>query len=112
MPIEKTFGKLPERAGFLIPEDRDGEVKLPSSVMDRTFQRGLWSQINSECGTDIDEYEGVWLESSDLTKAADLIRLNLKEDEDAPDFYVECLRAAAEMLDQNAARGVRVMFSL
>ena len=50
--------------GFLESEDDLEEVRLPSSVVGRAFKRRLWDRINLECGTYIDEYEGVWIEFS------------------------------------------------
>ena len=112
MGVTITEGNTSEHEGSLESEDDLDEVRLTAPVMDRTFQRGLWDQINAECGTNIDEYEGVWLEDSNLIKAANLIRQNLNEDSDAPSAYVECLTEAALMLESCACRHVRVMFSL
>jgi len=66
MSVTKDTGSTREREGFLESEDDLEVVKLPSSVMIRTFQNGLWSRINDECGTKIDEYEGIWLEPLNL----------------------------------------------
>lgn len=107
-----TEGNASKHEGSLESDDDLDEVRLTAPVMDRTFQRGLWDQINAECGTNIDEYEGVWLEDSNLIKAANLISQNLNKDSDAPSDYVECLAEAARMLEKCARRNVSVMFSL
>jgi hypothetical protein len=108
--VTVTEGKAPKHDGFLESEDDLDVVKIPSAVLNRTFQTGLWDQVNVECGTDIDDYEGVWLDSSNLVKAASVIRRHLNA-ESAPHDYVECLLRAAEMLEKCANRHVRVMFS-
>lgn len=111
MKITVTNGVAPEYDGFLESEDGLDVVKLPSVVLLRTFRARLWDQVNTECGTDIDDYEGVWLDPADLMTAATLIRRHLEVESAAPPEYVECLLRAAEMLDKCALRQVRVMFS-
>lgn len=112
MRITRAVGPPRPRAGFLISQDRIERLRLPSFVVDRTFERGLWKQMNEEFGTDIDEYEGVSLEPSDLMKASEIIRRNLNEDIEAPNDYGDFLLQAADMLERSAVRHVAVMFSL
>jgi len=112
MGVTKTHGNARKPDGFLESEDNSDVVKLPSTVVIRAFQRGLWHEINAECGTNIDAYEGVWLESSNLVKAAKLIRQSLIGDRNAPVDYRESLIGAAGMLETCAGRHVRVMVSL
>lgn len=112
MGIHRAVGPPRPRAGFLIAQDNRDEMRLPSFVVDRTFERGIWKHINDECGTDIDEYEGVTLEPAELRKAAELIRRDVNEDKGAPDDYAEVMFLAVEMLGRSASRHVAVMFSL
>jgi len=109
--VTETEGKTPKHDGYLESEDDLDVLKLPSAVLARTFQTGLWDQVNDECGTDIDDYEGVWLDPSNLVKTVSLIRLHLDAEKAAPHDYVECLVRASELLEKCARRQVRVMFS-
>jgi hypothetical protein len=109
--VRRTHERAPKPDGLLKSEDGSDVVRLPSTVLTRTFQKGLWDEINSVCGTNIDAYELVWLETANLAKAANLIRQSLGQDKDAPSDYVECLVGAAEMLEVCAGRHLRVMFS-
>lgn len=112
MKITKAVGPPRPRAGFLISADHVERFRLPSFVVDRTFERGIWKQMNKEFGTEIDEYEGVSLDPGDLKKASEIIRQDLNQDLDAPNDYAEFLRRAADMLQRSADRHVAVMFSL
>jgi hypothetical protein len=112
MRVSKEIGPPRPRPGFLIPRNGGEKFRLPSFVVDRTFERGIWRQINFECGSDIDEYEGITLEPSDLVKAAKIIRQDVGEDKDAPDDYVTLMIGAAEVLENSARRDEAVMFSL
>jgi ABC-type Zn uptake system ZnuABC Zn-binding protein ZnuA len=109
---QNVGGTTRDRDGILESEDDLNEVRLPSSIMLRTFQIGLWDRINKECGTYIDEYEGVWLDPVNLVKAANVIRQSLSEEHSRFSRYETILGNAAEMLEKCASRGVRVMFSL
>jgi hypothetical protein len=111
MKVTKTFEMAAKRDGTLISEDRRDIVDLPYLTLMRTFESGLWRQVNEACGTEIDGYEGVWLEPINLKIAANLIRQNLNKDLLAPDEYKECLTRGATMLDSCADRGERVMFA-
>ena len=98
--------------GKLISEDRVDEVLLSPLVMDWSFDSELWDRINAECDTGLDEYEGVWLDSTNLLIAARIIREDLVEDAGFPAEYVTFLIEAPDMLERCANRRVRVMFSL
>jgi hypothetical protein len=98
--------------GFLISEDRVDEVLLSSLVMDWSFKRELWTSINTECDSNIDEYEDIWLDAAELHTAARIIRGDLIEDADLPAEYRTFLLEAPEMLERCASRGTRVQFCL
>lgn len=111
MRATRTYGEAPTPEGLLESEDGFDAVRIPASVLKRTFQHRIWDEINADCGTDIDAYELFVMEVSILTKAAKLIRLNLEKDEAAPNEYVTCLYEAARMLESSATRETGVIFS-
>lgn len=111
MRVTKTSG-IARHDGSLESEDDLDTLRLPFSILSRTFQMGLWQDINAQCGTMLDEYEGFWIESATSRVAANLIRQSLDQDRGAPEDYVNCLNEAAKLLENCAIRGVRVMISL
>lgn len=107
----KTFPPNDHR-GALISEDHVDELPLSPLIMDWSWDSHLWNRINAECGTDIDEYEEVWLEATNLRVAARVIRGDLVGTPDVPAEYVTFLSEAPDMLESCAKRHERVMFSL
>ena len=104
-------GSIPH-TGTLESEDDGDEMFLSALIMDWSWESDLWDRINAECGTDLDEYEGVWIESTNLLIAARIIREDLVADVGLPAEYVTFLLEAPDMLERCAHRHVRVMFSL
>jgi hypothetical protein len=110
--ITSTESILPPRDGFLESEDDVLEVRIPSEVMDWSWKIELWDRINAACDTDIDDHEGVWLDSFALKIAAQIIHQTLSDESELSEKIVSSMTEASEMLDVCADRGVRVMFSL
>jgi hypothetical protein len=111
LKVTRTFGVAPKPDGVIKSEDGSNVERLPSDILTRTFRIGVWDEINAKCHTNIEAYELSWLEVSNLTKAAFLIRESLLQDRDAPSDYVAHLTRAAQMLEGCAERRVRVMLS-
>jgi hypothetical protein len=104
-------GSIPH-TGTLESEDNCDEIFLSPLIMEWSWESDLWNRINAECHTDLDEYEGVWLDSTNLLIAARIIREDLDENAGIPTEYVKFLLEAPDMLERCATRHVRVMFSL
>lgn len=110
--ITTDDGRPNLHGGEIISEDRADVVDLSPLVMDWSFASELWYRINAKCGTELDEYEGDWLESTILPDIARIIRGELVEHADLPAEYVTFLTDAPDMLERCASRQVRVMISL
>jgi hypothetical protein len=111
MRVTVTKGVAPKHDGYLEAEDHIDEVCIPSETLTWMFKNNLWDRVNAECGTYIDEYEGVWLDPPDSLKAAQMIRQTLTDEREIPERFANVLTEAADMIENSAARGVRVMFS-
>jgi hypothetical protein len=73
------------------------------------IQKWTRDRINSECESYLDEFEGDWLEPSQLIKVATVIRDAAGHSVETPVAYQNVLLGAAKILESNAKREVGVM---
>lgn len=99
----------PEHYGQLIQVDEARRtLRLPGWVVVRTFDDGLWHEVNRQADVSIDTFEGEEVPATKLPQVAAAVRAYAREAAD-----VELgghLDAVIELIDDAARRDVDVFF--